>query len=91
MHRILKLNLKEGMFYKIVEESLDLKLGVADKFGLKYHLSKTDHPNFNDLWLDTRRYLWDVGYRSNKFEQLKEYDNKLYKYWNKIDFKNVKK
>ena len=70
MNRLLKQNLQSSPdLYFFIEDCFDLNLGVADKAGLLRHLSEHDYSFFQDLLFDTRRYLWDMGYRSKKLEE----------------------
>jgi hypothetical protein len=84
MHKVLKHNLEIGRFYLYIDRCLELELSVSEKSGLVGYLSQTDHPCFNDLWKDTCDYLWEMGYRSQKFKNLKLQSKKNEGYWVKI-------
>lgn len=82
MNRVLEANLKHARrFYQNIELTLCLHLSVADKSGLIAHLKQTDHTCFSDLWGDTTRYLWEMGYRSKRFEELMQNRKQVDSYW----------
>ena len=68
-------------FYLLLENCLDIHLGVADKSDLLRHLSQTDHTCWDDLWYDTTKYLWSIGHRSREFEELMKKIKQAEDYW----------
>jgi hypothetical protein len=87
MDEILRKNLvgwKGRTLYFYIRETLDLHLGVADKFALLSHLRQNKHGCFQDLWQDTVDYLWARGYRSETFREIIEDAREREKYWGDI-------
>lgn len=71
-------------FYKIIEKNCDLDLSVADKSILLSHLKKANHEGFIELWYDAFNFLWSMGYKSKKLENLIKDSKKRENYWARV-------
>lgn len=72
------------LFNRSIEGSLDIHLGVADKFALASYLRQFTYLRYVDVFAVTVDFLNEMGYTSDKFSKFTQHQKKIEKYWGEV-------